>query len=57
MFQQNVRVFRECLALLTIIPSRMEGIIKLDPSSHACKCYIVHLCFQNRDILCHLVSS
>lgn len=55
MLQQNVRVFRERLALVTIIPSQMEGIIKLDPSSHACKCYIFHLCFRNRYsvIFCH----
>lgn len=57
MFQQNVRVFRECLVLVTIIPSQMEGIIKLDPSSHAGKRSIFHLCFRNRDILCHLFSS
>lgn len=57
MFQQNVRVFRESLVLVTIIPSQMEGIIKLDPSSHVCKRYIFHLCFRNRDNLCHLFSS
>lgn len=37
MFQQNVRVFSECLALGTIIPSQTEGIIKPDHTSHACR--------------------
>lgn len=53
MFQRNVRVFSERLVLVTIIPAQMEGIIELDPSSHACKHYIFHLCFRSRDILWH----
>lgn len=40
MFHQNVRVFREHLALVTITPPQMEGIIKPDLTSHACKYYI-----------------
>lgn len=48
MFQQNVRVFSERPALVTIIPSQTEGIIKLDLTSHSCG-HILQAYFRNKD--------